>query len=128
MYSQGVSGENYLRGAQEVDGNGVALVHQCLPGCVLGRWPHIHFQVYPSVATATAAASKLVTSQLVLPQDVCEVVFATEGYATSVTNLAQMLLERDNVFGDGLRPAARDRHRRSGVGVCGEARGRGVGP
>ena len=56
-----------------------------------GRWPHIHFEVYPSLADATSASNKLRTSQLAFPKDVCQEVYATDGYEQSVTNLAQDL-------------------------------------
>ena len=34
-------------------------VHEHLPAAYSGRWPHIHFEVYPSLAEATAAGTKL---------------------------------------------------------------------
>ena len=34
-----------------------------------GRWPHIHFEVYPSLEAATSASGRLRTSQLALPED-----------------------------------------------------------
>lgn len=46
-------------------------------------------------------ACSLATSQIALPEDACELVLATDGYSQSVTNLAQISLESDNVFGDG---------------------------
>jgi hypothetical protein len=51
--------------------------------------------------TATTASSKLHTSQLALPEDVCQTVYATGGYEDSTRNLAQTSLERDMVFSDG---------------------------
>jgi hypothetical protein len=50
---------------------------------------------------ATSAGSKLKTSQIALPKDACDVVYATAGYEQSVRNLAQTSLDTDNVFGDG---------------------------
>jgi hypothetical protein len=41
------------------------------------------------------------TSQLALPQDACQAVYATDGYSQSVRNLAQTSLDSDNVFSDG---------------------------
>ncbi len=41
------------------------------------------------------------TSQIALPQDACEAVYATAGYEQSVTNMARTSLETDMVFGDG---------------------------
>jgi len=63
MY-QNASDQNYLRGVQEIDANGVATFTSIFPACYSGRWPHVHFEVYPSVADATKGTNKLVTSQL----------------------------------------------------------------
>jgi hypothetical protein len=60
----------------------------------------VHFEVYPDQARITDASNAIATSQLALPQDVCEQVYATAGYAKSVENLAQVSLQTDNVFGD----------------------------
>lgn len=101
LYSQGVTGENYLRGVQETDDNGRVTFTSIFPACYSGRWPHIHFEVYPSLAEATAAGDKLATSQIAMPKDVCETVYATDGYRGSVRNLARTSLTTDNVFSDG---------------------------
>jgi protocatechuate 3,4-dioxygenase beta subunit len=100
-YSQGVTDQNYLRGVQETDASGVATFTSIYPACYSGRWPHIHFEVYSSVAEATAAGKKLATSQIALPKDVSTAVYATDGYSQSVRNLAQVSLNTDNVFSDG---------------------------
>jgi protocatechuate 3,4-dioxygenase beta subunit len=102
MYSQGVTGENYLRGVQATDANGSVTFTSIFPAAYSGRWPHIHFEVFPSLASATNGANKLRVSQLALPDDVCKAVFATSGYSQSVTNHAQTSLARDNVFSDGV--------------------------
>ncbi|MGH3861738.1 intradiol ring-cleavage dioxygenase [Actinokineospora sp.] len=101
MYSPGVTEENYLRGVQETDGSGKVRFTSVFPGAYAGRWPHIHFEVYPSLAEATKAGEPTVTSQLALPEDVCETVYATDGYAQSVRNLQRSSLESDMVFRDG---------------------------
>ncbi|MDQ1431892.1 MAG: hypothetical protein QOF40_2494 [Actinomycetota bacterium] len=101
MYSSAASHQNYLRGVQEVDANGVATFTSIFPGAYAGRWPHIHFEVYPSVAAATNGGSKLATSQIALPKTACDAVYATAGYEASVGNLASTSLARDNVFSDG---------------------------
>jgi protocatechuate 3,4-dioxygenase beta subunit len=101
MYSQGVTNENYLRGVQQTDSNGSVTFKSIFPAAYSGRWPHIHFEVYPSLAAATSAGTKTATSQLALPQDVCNTVYATSGYEQSVKNMAQTSLARDNVFSDG---------------------------
>jgi protocatechuate 3,4-dioxygenase beta subunit len=100
LYSQGVTDQNYLRGVQAADSNGLVTFTSIFPACYSGRWPHIHFEVYPSLATATDPANKIATSQIALPKDICDAVYATEGYSQSVSNLARVSLASDNVFGD----------------------------
>ncbi len=102
MYTQGVTNENYLRGVQEADANGVVTFQSIFPGAYSGRWPHIHFEVYPSLAVANSSSNKRATSQLALPDDVCQAVFATPGYEQSVTNHTRTPLTRDTVFSDGV--------------------------
>lgn len=51
-------------------------------------------------AKATAAKSKVATSQIALPEDACSLVYETSGYLASVRRFAQTSLTRDNVFGD----------------------------
>ncbi|MFE9440479.1 intradiol ring-cleavage dioxygenase [Streptomyces sp. NPDC006602] len=101
LYSEGVTEENYLRGVQETDDKGQVTFRSVFPGCYPGRWPHIHFEVYGSLDDATAATSITNTSQLALPQDVCDTVYTTDGYGQSVPNLGRLSLEDDLVFGDG---------------------------
>ena len=101
LYNQGVTNQNYLRGVQEADANGRLTFTAIFPGCYAGRWPHIHFEVYPSLAGATSVANKVATSQIALPKSACDLVYATAGYQSSVTNLAQVSLATDNVFSDG---------------------------
>ncbi|MER7894714.1 intradiol ring-cleavage dioxygenase [Streptomyces sp. NPDC096046] len=101
LYSDGVTDENYLRGVQETDDKGQVTFKSVFPGCYDGRWPHVHFEVYGSLADATAADSLTNTSQLAFPKDTCEEVYATEGYSQSVTNLDRVSLETDNIFSDG---------------------------
>jgi protocatechuate 3,4-dioxygenase beta subunit len=101
LYSQGVTNQNYLRGVQEADANGKVTFTTIFPAAYSGRWPHIHFEVYPSLAEATSAGNKIATSQLALPQATCNTVFATSGYEQSVTNMARTSLASDMVFQDG---------------------------
>ncbi|HEY6530766.1 MAG TPA: intradiol ring-cleavage dioxygenase [Acidimicrobiales bacterium] len=101
LYSQGVTDQNYLRGVQEADAEGWVTFTSIFPAAYSGRWPHIHFEVYDSLSDASSVKNKIATSQIALPQDVCEVVYATDGYSASVRNLAQTSLQRDNVFSDG---------------------------
>ena len=41
--------ENYLRGVDVTDENGLVTFTTIFPGCYAGRYPHIHFEVYPSL-------------------------------------------------------------------------------
>jgi protocatechuate 3,4-dioxygenase beta subunit len=102
LYSEGATDQNYLRGVQEADDNGQVTFATIFPAAYSGRWPHIHFEVYPSLAEATSAGTMLVTSQLAFPEDVCDLVYATEGYEQSVQNMAQTSLASDMVFRDGV--------------------------
>lgn len=101
LYSAGVTNQNYLRGVQPTDASGQVSFTSIFPACYSGRWPHIHFEVYPSVAAAASVANKVATSQLALPKATCDVVYASAGYAQSVSNLAATSLASDNVFSDG---------------------------
>jgi protocatechuate 3,4-dioxygenase beta subunit len=100
LYSQAAANENYLRGAQEVDASGTATFTSIFPACYSGRWPHVHFEVYASLSDATSSGPIVKTSQIALPKEVCEAVYATAGYEQSVSNLSQVSLAGDMVFGD----------------------------
>jgi protocatechuate 3,4-dioxygenase beta subunit len=100
LYSDGLEDVNYLRGVQEIGADGSVTFTSIFPACYSGRWPHIHFEVYSDVATAIAAGPIVKTSQIALPKEACEAVYATTGYEQSVRNLAQISLASDNVFGD----------------------------
>jgi protocatechuate 3,4-dioxygenase beta subunit len=108
LYSDGVTDENYLRGVQAADVNGKVTFTSIFPAAYMGRWPHIHFEVYSSLTEATAAGKISATSQLAFPEDVCNTVYATDGYDGSAQNMQQTSLDDDNVFGDddGVRQLA----------------------
>jgi protocatechuate 3,4-dioxygenase beta subunit len=96
-----ITDQNYLRGVQEADADGKVTFTSIFPACYPGRWPHIHFEVYPSLADATSATNRMRTSQLAFPQAVSEAVYATAGYEQSVANLQGVTLDSDMVFSDG---------------------------
>lgn len=103
MYSESVADENYLRGVQETAADGTVEFTSIFPAAYTGRWPHMHLEVYQSLADATSYTNKLRTSQLALPEDVCNDVYANaEGYEASITNMQQTALDSDNVFSDGV--------------------------
>jgi protocatechuate 3,4-dioxygenase beta subunit len=100
MYSDGVTGENYLRGVQVADDDGRVRFTSIFPACYSGRWPHVHFEVHPDTASITDASKVIATSQVALPEDTCTKVYVQSGYEQSVSNLSQVSLQSDNVFGD----------------------------
>lgn len=101
LYSNGVTQENYLRGVQVADAHGEVSFTTIFPGCYAGRWPHIHFEVFPSLELATSGAYDVKTSQLALPEDICRTVYAADsGYSASTRNLSRITLATDNVFRD----------------------------
>ncbi|WP_432729278.1 intradiol ring-cleavage dioxygenase [Variovorax sp. W6] len=93
--------ESYLRGVQVTDSNGQVTFTTIFPGCYSGRWPHIHFEVFQSLSTATTGKNAILTSQLAMPSAVCSAVYPyATGYTKSVANFAAISLSTDNVFGD----------------------------
>ena len=101
LYSSGVTGENFLRGVQVTDSGGKATFLTIFPGCYAGRMPHMHFEIYPTLTSATGAGNNVRTSQIAFPTATCSEVYATSGYASSATNLAGISFATDNVFSDG---------------------------
>jgi protocatechuate 3,4-dioxygenase beta subunit len=102
LYSAATVNENYLRGVLETDADGRASFTTVFPGCYPGRWPHVHFEVFESLAAATSGANALVTSQLAFPKPSCDTAYAdAAAYPNSAANLAQLSLSTDSVFSDG---------------------------
>jgi protocatechuate 3,4-dioxygenase beta subunit len=100
LYSDGATDQNYLRGVQAAGDDGIVTFTSIFPGCYAGRWPHVHFEVYPSLEAATDDANKIATSQIALPEDTSNAVYATSGYEASVGNMSRLSLATDNVFGE----------------------------
>ncbi len=93
--------EDFLRGVQVTDANGRVTFTTIIPGCYMGRYPHIHFEVYPSIAAATNYRNAVLTSQLALPGDVSAAVYsAASGYSSSAVAFTRITLAGDNVFGN----------------------------
>lgn len=100
LYSSGITGENYLRGVQVTDSNGQVTFTTIIPGCYSGRYPHIHFEVYPTLTKATGQSNAILTSQMAMPRDVASTVYASSsaGYTQSSSNLSSITTSSDNVF------------------------------
>jgi len=76
LYSPGLTGENYLRGVQATDAAGRVAFTSVFPGNGL-----IHYEIYPSVAQATAATGLLLSGRLPLQASPA---YAYEGGAIGV--------------------------------------------
>lgn len=101
LYSPGATTQNYLRGVQVTDASGQVTFTTIFPGCYAGRWPHIHFEIYSSLAQASSGRSAIKTSQLALPESACRTVYAqTALYPSSAGNLNQVSLLTDGIFAD----------------------------
>jgi protocatechuate 3,4-dioxygenase beta subunit len=100
MYGDGVAQETFLRGVQITDSTGRVGFSSVFPGCYPGRWPHVHFEIYPGRSSIADHETVLVTSQLAFPQDVCEAVYDLAEYGRSATHLAGVTLTSDMVFRD----------------------------
>ena len=101
MYSEGLEDVTYLRGVQVVGDDGTVTFKSIFPGCYMGRWAHIHFEVFPDIDSITDAANAILTSQIALPEDACNTVYARSEYSGSAEALASSSLDTDNVFSDG---------------------------
>jgi protocatechuate 3,4-dioxygenase beta subunit len=101
LYSSGVTNQNYLRGVQEADANGELSFTTIFPGCYDGRMPHVHFEVYPTLAKAANVSNRIKTSQFTFPMATLNEAYATSGYSASVSNLARISYATDNIFSDG---------------------------
>jgi protocatechuate 3,4-dioxygenase beta subunit len=101
LYSSGVTDQNYLRGVQQADANGDLSFTSIFPGCYDGRMPHVHFEVYPTLAKAASASNRIKTSQFTFPMATLNEVYATSGYSGSAANLARISYATDNIFSDG---------------------------
>jgi protocatechuate 3,4-dioxygenase beta subunit len=100
LYAPRIAHENYLRGVQVTDAAGQVTFQTIFPACYSGRYPHMHLEVYPSLATASQQSSALLTTQLALPRDTCARVYANGGYHGSLSNLADLMVSNDPVFAE----------------------------
>lgn len=102
VYSSNNIADNYLRGVQATDADGTVTFTTIVPGCYAGRMPHMHLEVYRSLAAASNASNKIKTTQLAFPTALLSSIYnANSGYSASVRNLASITFATDNVFSDG---------------------------
>ena len=94
-------GQNYLRGLQPADADGLVRFSAIVPGCYGGRYPHCHFEVFASTDAALRGERPLLVSQLAFPDAECRAIYAGDArYGDSRANLDRLPLERDFVFRD----------------------------
>lgn len=87
---------NYLRGLQPADADRVVRFTTIVPGCYGGRAPHVHLEVFESVAAATGGGRDLLVSQLALSTADAERIYAArDDYGESLANLARWPAEED---------------------------------
>jgi protocatechuate 3,4-dioxygenase beta subunit len=87
------SGQNWLRGGQMTDANGVATFTTIYPGWYSGRTVHIHFKVAPN-------ETQVFTSQLFFDEAVSDQVFAQSPYVEK--GQRDQLNSTDNIYDDLL--------------------------
>lgn len=102
VYTSNNIADNYLRGVQATDASGTVTFTTIVPGCYAGRMPHMHLEVYPSLAAASNARNKVKTTQLAFPTALLSSIYSSNaGYSASVRNLGSITFATDNVFSDG---------------------------
>lgn len=101
MYGDGLEDETYLRGVQVTGDDGTVEFTTIVPGCYSGRYPHIHFEVFPDKKSISDASNAILTSQIAIPADVCRAVYETDNYEASIKNYKKTALDKDGIFSDG---------------------------
>ena len=96
-----IDDQNFLRGVVVADDSGLVRYQTIYPGCYRGRWPHTHFEVFPSLDDASAGSSATKTSQLAFPAGPSEVVYEDGRYGDSAACLDELSIDFDVVFEDG---------------------------
>jgi protocatechuate 3,4-dioxygenase beta subunit len=93
MNHENTSGQNWLRGYQVSDANGIVRFQTIFPGWYMGRTTHIHFKVRQTVAKS---ATREFTSQLFFDDTLADTIFANAPYHTR--DARQVRNRNDMVF------------------------------
>ena len=93
------SGQQFLRGYQVTDANGLAAFTSIYPGWYSGRTVHIHFKIRTGVGEGETAFYES-TSQLFFDEALNDSVHAQEPYASK--GQRDTLNSRDNIYDDQL--------------------------
>ncbi len=103
MYTEGVEDETWLRGIQVADDDGKLSFTTIVPGCYTGRWPHLHFEIYPDADSADDVANVIATSQVALPETMLTKIYERDEYEGSTKNLDDVgSVEDDGIFADSV--------------------------
>lgn len=100
LYGSAAS-ESYLRGVQVTNADGEVTFTTIYPACYDGRYPHMHFEVFSSLANAIGGRYAILTSQLALPATASAAVYADAAtYPGSAARAARVTIAGDGIFGD----------------------------
>jgi protocatechuate 3,4-dioxygenase beta subunit len=101
LYSRAIQNENYLRGVQVTDSRGQVRFTTIYPACYSGRYPHIHFEIYRGLSSATSYRNSVLVSQMAMPWDICQSLYkSAAGYSQSLVELSDVTVSSDGVFAD----------------------------
>jgi protocatechuate 3,4-dioxygenase beta subunit len=101
LYGAALQRVNYLRGVQVSGPDGEVTFRTVFPGCYFGRYPHIHLEVYPSLAATARRGTSTLTTQLAMPREVARSIYGqAHDYPGSAEHLAQTSTKSDMVFAD----------------------------
>jgi protocatechuate 3,4-dioxygenase beta subunit len=90
---------SYLRAVGVADAAGRTTFSTIFPGCYGGRFPHMHFEIYPSLDRVTDYRHRILTSQLAMPEALCGPLYqALPVYRESIENYAHSPLSSDGIF------------------------------
>jgi protocatechuate 3,4-dioxygenase beta subunit len=99
LYGRGIEHENYLRGVQFTDPEGRVAFQTIFPACYSGRYPHLHLEIFKQSARSLDASTRVLTTQLTAPREVCSRVYAgASGYTRSAAQFKGLLPGDDMVF------------------------------
>jgi len=93
-----IASENYLRGMQAADADGMVRFSSIIPGCYGGRCPHFHFEAFASLDAASHGRNSLLVSQVAFPTEELNRAYRDPRYGNSLANLRRWPMERDWMF------------------------------
>lgn len=103
-----MSTTNYLRGVGVTDRDGRVRFSTVFPGTYRGRLPHIHFEVYPSLHSASDVRHRLLSSRILFPDIVSQSVYGSHSaYADSVARYSELTFQRPDDLYENTQSALR---------------------